>query len=156
MEHINFRVGRYLYFMSAFSAGMWNASTCRAIHPKAKCFRLTILPAFLPSSFAMYMNTLAFAYTLAPPSVENNKRTLYATVLFAAGAIIGWPFALAISLPFVFEELFIRGADRLKTDKWGTWFSARATRLFVAGAASACLFVSFLLAFFFTATDVLP
>lgn len=95
----------------------------------------------------MYMNTLAFAFSLAPPSVENNRRTLYLTVLFAAGAIVGWPFSLATSIPFVLEELFVRGADRIKSEKWAAWFSARVLRLFTAGACAACLFVRQPLAF---------
>ena len=93
----------------------------------------------------MYMNSLAFAYSLAPPSVEKSRRTLYTTVLFAAGAIIGWPFSLAISIPFVFEEFFVRGADRIKSGKWAAWFYARVLRLFTAGMCAACLFVRVLL-----------
>lgn len=102
---------------------------------------MTSALAFLPSTFAMYMNSLAFAFSLAPPSTENSRRTLYTTVLFAAGGIVGWPFSLAISIPFIFEELFVRGADRLKSSKWTAWFTARFLRLFSAGACAACLFV---------------
>ncbi|KAI5122384.1 hypothetical protein M0805_004141 [Coniferiporia weirii] len=124
MEKINFRVGRYMFFMLLFSAGMWNATA-----------------AFLPSTFAMFANTLAFAYTLDAPSLSNTRRTLFATVLFATGAIVGWPFSLAVAIPFVFEELFIRGADRVVQKKQLAWFYARVVRLLAAGACAALLFI---------------
>lgn len=120
MEHINYRVGRYFLFILMFSAGMWNAST-----------------AFLPSTFAMFTNFLAFSYTIAPPSLEDSSRTLYGTVLFALGALVGWPFSLALAIPFVLEELYIRGADRVTSDKWKAWFTSRISRLFIAGSCAA-------------------
>ncbi|KAI0718861.1 glycosyltransferase family 22 protein [Cerioporus squamosus] len=94
VERINYRVGRYLFFMLFCNAGMWIASS-----------------AFLPSSFAMYANTLAMAYAMAPSS-GNMRRTLFATLAFATGAVVGWPFALAVAIPFVFEELFLTGTDK--------------------------------------------
>lgn len=89
----------------------------------------------------MYTNTLAFAYTLAPPSAQNSRRTIIATVLFATGTIVGWPFTLAVAIPFVFEELFIRGADRVTPDKTTAWFIARFVRLFTAACCAALVFV---------------
>ncbi|KII93600.1 glycosyltransferase family 22 protein [Plicaturopsis crispa FD-325 SS-3] len=121
---INERVGRYLFFMLMLSAGMWNAST-----------------AFLPSSFAMYASTLAFSYAFEPPSARNGYRTLISTVLFAAGAVVGWPFALALAIPFVLEELLVRGADRVASSAWQTWIVARWTRLITAGLAAALIFI---------------
>ncbi|KAJ6502660.1 glycosyltransferase family 22 protein [Mycena vulgaris] len=123
-EKINERVGRYLFFMLLFSAGMWNASA-----------------ALLPSSFAMYMTTFAFSYALAPSSAQNNRRTLAATLLFATGAIVGWPFALALSIPFVFEELFIFSADRVAPEIRFHWMFNRWQRLFKAGLAASLIFV---------------
>ncbi|KAF8921995.1 asparagine-linked glycosylation 9 protein isoform a [Mucidula mucida] len=123
-EKVNNKVGRYLFFMLASSTGMWNAST-----------------AFLPSSFAMYMSTFAFAYSIVPSSSSNTYRTLAATISFAAGAVIGWPFALALSLPFVFEELFVFGADRVNASSRGNWMLARWKRLFGAGALAALIFI---------------
>ncbi|KAJ7610801.1 glycosyltransferase family 22 protein [Roridomyces roridus] len=123
-EKINERVGRYLFFMLLFSAGMWNASA-----------------AFLPSSFAMYMTTFAFSYALEPATVHNNRRTLAATLLFATGAIVGWPFALALSVPFVFEELFVISGDRVAPEIWGSWMLKRWKRLFTAGLAAALIFI---------------
>ncbi|OCB89039.1 asparagine-linked glycosylation 9 protein isoform a [Sanghuangporus baumii] len=113
------------------NAGMWNAST-----------------AFLSSTFAMFTNTLAFSYALHPPSTENSRRTLCATFLFATGAIVGWPFSLALAIPFVLEELFIYGTDRVAPGKWRAWFFARVVRLFTAGAFAALLFVGPLVGFY--------
>ncbi|KAI9595474.1 Alg9-like mannosyltransferase family-domain-containing protein [Syncephalis fuscata] len=48
--------------------------------------------AFLPSTFAMYTS---------------------ATLCLAVGAIWGWPFSGAIGIPFIFEELFISGNQRV-------------------------------------------
>ncbi|KAJ7170207.1 glycosyltransferase family 22 protein [Mycena filopes] len=123
-EKINERVGRYLFFMLLFSAGMWNASA-----------------ALLPSSFAMYMSTFAFSYALAPSSAQNNRRTLAATLLFATGAIVGWPFALALAVPFVFEELFIFSADRVAPEIRMHWMMNRWKRLFSAGATASLIFI---------------
>ncbi|KAI0319029.1 asparagine-linked glycosylation 9 protein isoform a [Amylostereum chailletii] len=116
---INNRVARYMLFMLAASAGMWNAST-----------------AFLPSTFAMYATTLACSYAFIPPASRLGQRTLAATVLFATGAIVGWPFALAIATPFVFEELFQFGGDRVPANEKQRWMTSRWTRLFAAGATA--------------------
>lgn len=89
----------------------------------------------------MYTNTLAFAYTLQAPSLKNGRRTLVATVLFATGAIVGWPFALAVSIPFILEELFVYGLDNVRADKRTMWFGKRLRRLISAGMVAALLFV---------------
>ncbi|KAG5647748.1 hypothetical protein DXG03_008471 [Asterophora parasitica] len=123
-ERINERVGRYLFFMLLVSAGMWNASS-----------------AFLPSSFAMYMTMFAFSYALERPSVQKSRRTLLATLSFATGAIVGWPFALALAIPFVFEELFVYGADVVSPEAYQSWIVKRWKSLFVAGFVAALIFV---------------
>ncbi|KXN88819.1 Alpha-1,2-mannosyltransferase alg9 [Leucoagaricus sp. SymC.cos] len=124
VSKINERVGRYLFFMMLFNAGMWNAST-----------------AFLPSSFAMYTTAFAFSYALEPASLSNNRRTLAATLSFALGAIIGWPFALAISLPFVVEELLVFGSDRVAPQVKSSWLTQRWTRFLKAVATASLIFV---------------
>ncbi|KAF9225513.1 glycosyltransferase family 22 protein [Gyrodon lividus] len=124
VEKINERVGRYLFFMLLFNAGMWNATA-----------------AFLPSSFAMYATTLAFAFSLEPSSTKSAGRALWPTLLFAAGAIVGWPFALALSLPFVFEELFVLSGDRVNPAARGSWMVARWWRLIVAALVAALIFI---------------
>lgn len=134
-------MGRYLFFMLLFSAGMWNASA-GILQSLWFCDLLNYFsPALLPSSFAMYMTTFAFSYALAPSSAQNNQRTLAATLLFATGAIVGWPFALALSVPFVFEELFIFSADRVAPEIRILWMFNRWKRLFKAGLAASLIFV---------------
>ena len=96
----------------------------------------------------MFANFLAFSYTIAPPSLESNSRTLFGTVLYAFGAIVGWPFSLALSIPFVFEELFIRGADRVTSGNWASWFTSRIARLFSAGVCAALIIVSYMCFFY--------
>ncbi|KAK0465555.1 glycosyltransferase family 22 protein [Desarmillaria tabescens] len=123
-EKVNQRVGRYLFFMLAFSAGMWNAST-----------------AFLPSSFAMYTSSVAFAYSIAPSSVKGHRKTIVSTIMFATGAIVGWPFALALAVPFVFEEFFVFGADTVPSASYVSWISTRWKRLFGAGVLASLIFV---------------
>ena len=90
----------------------------------------------------MYASTLAFTFALAPPSAENSRRTLLVTLLYATGAIIGWPFALALAIPFVFEELFMLGADRVAISARGAWAFGRWKRLFGAGLVASLIFVS--------------
>ncbi|EPQ60356.1 hypothetical protein GLOTRDRAFT_135064 [Gloeophyllum trabeum ATCC 11539] len=124
VEKVNRKVGRYLFFLLLFSTGMWNASI-----------------AFLPSSFAMYASMLAFSYAMEPASTKSKQRTLYATLCFAAGAIVGWPFALALSLPFVVEELFVFSGDRVPADMYQTWLKRRWSNFASAVATSALLFV---------------
>jgi alpha-1,2-mannosyltransferase len=140
-EKINERVGRYLFFMLLFSTGMWNASAGILVLSYSPDIPLNAFTALLPSSFAMYMSTFAFSYALAPSSVQNSRRTLAATLLFAAGAIVGWPFALALSIPFVYEELFVFSADRVAPEIRVTWMLNRWKRLFAAGLAASLIFV---------------
>ncbi|KAM6498713.1 glycosyltransferase family 22 protein [Amanita muscaria] len=123
-NNINQRVGRYLFVMLLFSAGMWNAAT-----------------AFLPSSFAMYATTLASALAVSPSSMANGNRTLAATLLFATGGIVGWPFALALALPFVFEELLVFSGDRVPPEKKASWMLGRWRRLLISGLLAAVIFV---------------
>ncbi|KAJ3750781.1 glycosyltransferase family 22 protein [Lentinula detonsa] len=123
-EKVNHRVGRYLFFILLFNAGMWNASA-----------------AFLPSSFAMYTGTFAFAYFIAPSSSREPMRTLYATLLYATGAVVGWPFALALAIPFVIEELFVYSGDKVPAASHGTWMINRWKRIFGCGILAVLLFI---------------
>ncbi|KAH9858242.1 glycosyltransferase family 22 protein [Lenzites betulinus] len=124
VDRINYRVGRYVFFLIVFNAGMWSAST-----------------SFLPSSFAMYANTLGFAYALEPPSSDNLRRTLFATLAFATGAAVGWPFALAVAIPFVLEELFISGTDKVASEARNLWFAGRLKRIVTSAGIAALVFL---------------
>lgn len=117
------RVGRYCLMAMATSAGIYEAST-----------------AFLPSTFVMHATTLAFSSCLYParlpssdPSVLSNpsqrrfkpERLLLSALSFAAGAIIGWPYAIILALPFVLEQLLLRGDDIVANGKYSNWVVSR-------------------------------
>lgn len=89
----------------------------------------------------MYTTALAFSYALEPATLSNKRRTSAATVFFALGAIVGWPFALAISIPFVFEELFVYSGDRVSPQAKNSWFIQRWTRFFTAALIASLIFV---------------
>ena len=89
----------------------------------------------------MYANTLAMAYAMEPPSSSNMRRTLFATLAFATGAIVGWPFALAVAVPFVFEELFLTGTDKVTAETRPSWVVGRLQRMLTCGGVAALLLV---------------
>lgn len=57
--------------------------------------------AYLPSSFTMYTGMLGAASFM---NWRGGLRTASGVAWFAAGAIVGWPFAGALILPFALEE----------------------------------------------------
>lgn len=131
------RVGRYCLVALAASAGLYEAST-----------------AFLPSTFVMHATTLAFSSCLYParlpandPSVLSSpsqrpfrpERLLLSTLSFAAGAVLGWPFAIILAIPFVFEQLFLRGDDMLANGKYSHWIASRWSSAIGAAFISALL-----------------
>lgn len=103
---------------------------------------LTFVSAFLPSSFAMYANALAFSNSIEPVNNRNFRRTMISTLAFATGAIVGWPFSLAVAIPFVFEELFLYGTDKVTSENKTAWMVARWRRMLTCAAVAALLFVS--------------
>ena len=144
---INNRVARYMLFMLVANAGMWNASTgesplceTRLVHhlPHSES---DLCSALLPSSFAMYTTMLALSHAFTP-SNEHGQRTLSAVLYFALGAALGWPFALALAIPFVFEELFVFGTDEVSAKDKIEWQLTRGIRLLFCGAVAALIPVS--------------
>ncbi|PWN34082.1 uncharacterized protein FA14DRAFT_173799 [Meira miltonrushii] len=103
-DFIHPHIARYTLVLLVFSAGLYESST-----------------ALLPSTFVMYTTTWAMSFAFKPStegydrfpinrtisSTGNRFRTLAATAIFALGALLAWPFALVLALPFVFEELFL-------------------------------------------------
>jgi hypothetical protein len=146
---INNRVARYMLFMLVANAGMWNASTGESLL-YTSLFELTNLPrikiwpcsALLPSSFAMYTTMLALSHAFVPPSNQDSQRTLAAVIYFTLGAVLGWPFALAVAIPFVFEELFVFGDDRVPANNKFGWQLNRGMRILLCGAVAALILVS--------------
>ncbi|KAH8835520.1 glycosyltransferase family 22 protein [Flagelloscypha sp. PMI_526] len=94
-----------------------------------------------PSTFAMHASTLAFSYAFVPSSLQNNRRVLLATICFAVGGVVGWPFALALAIPFVIEELFVASSDRVTSDSWLSWIQRRWKRLATTGIIASTIFV---------------
>lgn len=90
----------------------------------------------------MYFTLLALSYAVQPASKSNTSRTLSAVVSFAIGAVVGWPFALLLSVPFVFEELFVWSGDLVLPNMQGVWFFGRLKRLILCGVIAAFVFVS--------------
>lgn len=56
----------------------------------------------------MYFVTLGWSFALEPVA-NNSDRTAKAVLCFSAAAIVGWPFSILLAVPFVVEELFLRG-----------------------------------------------
>lgn len=80
---LNPMVGIVYLLIIAFSPGVFSASV-----------------AFLPSSFAMYTNTLALAAFLD----RQGSKIVAGIVWFGIGAMVGWPFSGILILPFILEE----------------------------------------------------
>jgi alpha-1,2-mannosyltransferase len=89
----------------------------------------------------MYTTSLALSYAFVPTSSKDAHRTLAATLLFAVGGIVGWPFALALAIPFIFEELFVYGADIVTPEARASWFTNRVTRLIGSGVVALLIFI---------------
>jgi len=83
----NQRVAIFFVFAMVFSPGMYHAA-----------------PAYLPSSFAMYTTMLGFSAFM---DWSGGLRTAQGLMWFGIGALLGWPFAGALVLPFVAEEVFL-------------------------------------------------
>ncbi len=82
---LNPRVAIFFLMAMVASPGMFHASA-----------------AFLPSSFAMYCTMLGMAAFM---NWKGGLKTSQGMFWFAVGGILGWPFALALSIPFLFEEV---------------------------------------------------
>jgi alpha-1,2-mannosyltransferase len=83
-------------------------------------------------------------FALTPPSADNSRR-IRVILLYTTGAIVRWPFALALAIPFVFEEPFMLGADHAETSARGAWALSHWKRLFGAGLSGSLIFVFILL-----------
>ncbi|KAI5452293.1 mannosyltransferase [Naganishia albida] len=132
VENVNERVGRYTLAMMILSAGMWNAGV-----------------SFLPSSFAMNLTMLAYSYYLEPSTtnIRGDRRVTMATISFAIGAILGWPFAALLALPFVVEEMLVKSGDEVVGEEivfnWRVERIARLIKAVVCAAALAIPVIAF-------------
>ena len=82
-KSLNPRIGAFYLLIVLTSPGIFHAST-----------------AFLPSSFAMYTSSLAMSFYLSIPS-----KTILTMTFFGFGALLGWPFAAALMIPFAVSDL---------------------------------------------------
>lgn len=83
-RNLDRRIGALFLLTILFSPGLFHASS-----------------AMLPSSFAMYTSMLGLAAFLDQKGRVNTARGI---MWFGVGAIVGWPFAGALVLPFLLDE----------------------------------------------------
>lgn len=83
-SNLNPRIGVFYLMIVAFTPGFFYASA-----------------AFLPSSFTMYTSTLGLTAFM---DWRGGPKTASAIMWFGIGALLGWPFAGALVLPFVVED----------------------------------------------------
>ncbi|KAF3492285.1 uncharacterized protein GIQ15_01802 [Arthroderma uncinatum] len=81
---LNPKIGLFFLVIMVFSPGMFHASA-----------------AVLPSSFSMYMSMLGLAAFL---NLQGGWKTVEGIIWFGVGAMVGWPFAGALVIPFLLEE----------------------------------------------------
>lgn len=84
---INPRVALFFLMAQLSSPGMFHASA-----------------AYLPSSFTMYTTMLGMAAFM---NWQGGFKTALGVFWFAVGGIVGWPFSVALAIPFVGEEIFL-------------------------------------------------
>jgi alpha-1,2-mannosyltransferase len=89
---LNPRIGILFLVIMAFSPGMLHASV-----------------ALLPSSFAMYTSMLGLTSFM---DWYGGSQIATGIMWFGIGSIVGWPFASALILPFILEELVLAALAR--------------------------------------------
>ena len=90
---LNPRIGFFFMLATVLSPGNFHAAT-----------------AFLPSSFAMYASLIGAAAFM---NWRGGLKTSWGIGYFAAGAVLGWPFGMALCAPFLVEEaIFAMMSDR--------------------------------------------
>ncbi|PWN24224.1 hypothetical protein BCV69DRAFT_280119 [Microstroma glucosiphilum] len=157
-----------LAFLSAFVEARFVSTVADAINPRCACFLLCMLAcnaglwsasvALLPSSFTLYTTTLALSYAIQPtrsssetcptsrslPFTDRN-RLLKATASFALGALLGWPFAIVLSFPFVLEEILIPSGNLVRGSQIGSFVVGRILSFAKAALTASVLAVPILL-----------
>lgn len=94
-KNIGNDIANWYLFLSTVSPGMSHAGV-----------------ALLPSSFAMQCVTIATSYALdiigSKSKVDPIKKIPWALFWFAVAGLVGWPFAIALSLPFLLYVGFLQ------------------------------------------------
>ncbi|EXJ87988.1 alpha-1,2-mannosyltransferase [Capronia coronata CBS 617.96] len=115
-----------LAFVSAATEVRLYSAISRTVNPRVGVIYLMIVAitpgffyassAFLPSSFAMYTSTLGLTCFM---DWHSGPRTATGIMWFGIGALLGWPFAGALILPFVAEDWLIALVGQV--DLFGTF-----------------------------------
>jgi alpha-1,2-mannosyltransferase len=92
----------------------------------------------------MYTTMMAASFWFHPASsTPTGVNRMRAAVFFTAlGAIVGWPFAAAIGIPIIFEQLTSFGGEIIPQNERAGWHKRRVVRLTMAIAGSALIAVS--------------
>ncbi|CAO1627706.1 unnamed protein product [Jaminaea pallidilutea] len=146
-----------LSFLAA-NAGLFSASV--ALLPSSFTFYTTTLALSFAMEPAVSPDFPASPHLPAPRSpaprspaprspaprspASRPNRTLKATLAFALGALLAWPFALVLSLPFVFDELFFYSGNVLRPQRWSQLVTTRATAFIKAALYASLLAVPIL------------
>lgn len=86
------------------------------------------------------MLALSYGFHPATSTQTGKARAVKTTVWTAIGAVLGWPFSAALSIPFVIEQLFLTGdeiavggpRESLRAKRFGTMMWAIALGATVA------------------------
>jgi alpha-1,2-mannosyltransferase len=89
---LNPRIAIFFIMCMTTSAGMFHASV-----------------AYLPSSFAMYTSMLGFCSFM---DWQGGLKTAAGIMWFGIGAVVGWPFAGILVVPFILEEILLASLTR--------------------------------------------
>jgi alpha-1,2-mannosyltransferase len=95
----------------------------------------------------MYTTMLASSYWLHPATSTPTgiTRAYRATFFVALGAIVGWPFAAALGVPFAMEQLFLTGGDVAVGQEKQALMIKRWATMGKAVALGACIAVSLII-----------
>ncbi|KAJ5901843.1 GPI mannosyltransferase [Penicillium taxi] len=101
------------FFCAACQTRLYSA-ICRSLNPRIGVLFITIVifspgtfhaaTGFLPSTFTMCTSMLGLAAFL---NIKGGPKTAQGIMWFGLGAIVGWPFAGALILPLLVEEIII-------------------------------------------------
>lgn len=130
----------------AYSETRLYAAVATAIHARVALLYLVFTvcaagmfhsaAAFLPSSFAMYTTMLGSAAFL-------QRRSARGVLWFALGGLLGWPFSLAMSVPFVAEELVVSALGGRLVGAVGRLVKGGAAALLLLAAIVAADFAAY-------------
>jgi hypothetical protein len=85
----------------------------------------------------MLTTMLGYSYflPLASSSTWGARNTLLATFFFCLGPLLGWPFAGLLAVPFIVEQVLLRGGDHVMDKDLGGMLAGRTVRLIKYGVA---------------------